>query len=105
MQTVFRSRLVCEAISPIRSYFTCETLEPISEVSYVRRGYGLVADIFFEATENLYDIGKIDIAPLDGGVLMIKSTTQGIKGGLLSNNEKCLIDRICDYWHGQKNSN
>lgn len=79
-----------------------ETLEPISGVSYVRRSYGPVADIFFETTENLYDIGKIDITPLDGGAMMIKSTTQDIKDDMLSDDEKHLIDKICNYWHDQK---
>jgi transcriptional regulator with XRE-family HTH domain len=79
-----------------------DTLEPMSGVSYVRRKYGPVPDIFFELTENLFDTGKINIEPLDGGALMIKSTSKDISDDLLSDKDKGLMDKICSLWKDKR---
>jgi putative transcriptional regulator len=78
-----------------------DTLSPMSGVRYVRRDYGPVADIFFELTDDLYDKGKINIEPLDYA-LMIKSTSREQEYDLLSNDEKCLLDRICTFWKDKR---
>ena len=80
-----------------------DTLAPMSSVRYVRREYGPVADIFFELTENLYDKGKIDIKPLDYA-LLITSTTSEKEDGLLLDEEKALLDKICSYWKDKRTS-
>jgi len=82
------------------SYFY-EKLLPMSGVRYVRREYGPVADIFFELTDDLYDKGKIDIEPLDSA-LMIKATTTEQEDGLLSDEERNLLDKICIYWRDKR---
>ena len=82
------------------SYFY-DNLIPMSGVRYVRREYGPVADTFFELTDDLYDKGKIDIKPLDYALLIIPTTIeQG--DGLLSDEEKKLLDKICDYWKDRR---
>ena len=78
-------------------------LLPMSGVRYIRREYGPVADIFFELTEDLYDKGKINIIPLDYA-LVIKPTTTEQEYGLLSDEEKCLLDKICDFWKDKRTS-
>jgi len=78
-----------------------ENLIPMSGVRYVRRDYGPVADIFFELTDDLYDKGKIDIEPLDFA-LMIKPTTTEQEDGLLTVEEKELLDKICGYWKNKR---
>jgi transcriptional regulator with XRE-family HTH domain len=78
------------------------TLESMSGVPYVRREYGPVADIFFELTENLYDKGKINIEPLDGGALMIQSTSKDISDDLLSHDDKKLMDKIFNVWKNKR---
>jgi len=80
-----------------------DNLAPMSRVRYVRREYGPVADIFFELTEDLYDKGKININPLDYA-LMITSTTSEKEDGLLSGEEKALLDKICNYWKDKRTS-
>ena len=80
-----------------------DNLVPMSRVRYVRREYGPVADIFFELTEDLYDKGKININPLDYA-LMITSTTSEKEDGLLSGEEKALLDKICNYWKDKRTS-
>ena len=84
------------------SYFY-DNLSPMSGVRYVRREYGPVADIFFELTDDLYDKGKIDIKPLDYA-LMIKSTTIEHDDYLLSDEEKALLEKICDFWKDKRTS-
>ena len=83
--------------------FSCfyDNLAPMSGVRYVRREYGPVADIFFELTDDLYDRGKINIKPLDYA-LMINATTIEQDDGLLSDEEKDLLDRICVYWKDKR---
>ncbi|MDR1070838.1 MAG: DUF4065 domain-containing protein [Gracilibacteraceae bacterium] len=76
-------------------------LTPMSGVRYVRREYGPVADIFFELTDDLYDRGKINIKPLDYA-LMINSTTIEQEDGLLSDEEKELLDKICVFWKDKR---
>jgi transcriptional regulator with XRE-family HTH domain len=82
------------------SYFY-DNLIPMSGVRYVRRDYGPVADIFFELTEDLYDKGKINIKPLDYA-LMINPTTKEQEDGLLSDEEKDLLDKICNFWKDKR---
>jgi len=77
-------------------------LESMSGVPYVRREYGPVADIFFELTENLFDTGKINIEPLDGGALMIYPTSKDISDNLLDNEEKLLMDKIFEAWKNKR---
>jgi len=80
-----------------------DNLSPMSGVRYVRREYGPVADTFFELTEDMYDKGKINIEPLDYA-LMIKPTSKDQVFDLLSDEEKNLIDKICNYWKDKRTS-
>ena len=80
-----------------------DNLVPMSGVRYVRRDYGPVADIFFELTDDLYDRGKINIKPLDYA-LMINPTTIERDEGLLSDEEKGLLDKICAFWKDKRTS-
>ena len=84
------------------SYFY-DNLLPMSGVRYVRREYGPVADIFFELTDNLYDKGKIDIEPLDYA-LVIRSTSAEHEDSLLTDDEKGLLDKICEFWKDKRTS-
>jgi len=84
------------------SYFY-DNLAPMSGVRYVRREYGPVADIFFELTDDLYDKGKINIKPLDYA-LMINSTSIEQEDSLLSDEEKELLDKICNFWKDKRTS-
>ena len=81
--------------------FFYDNLKPMSGVRYVRREYGPVADIFFELTDDLYDRGKINIKPLDYA-LMVYPTTMEQEDGLLSDEEKDLLDKICIYWKDKR---
>jgi len=83
--------------------FSCfyNNLIPMSGVRYVRRDYGPVADSFFELTDNLYDKGKIDIKPLDYALLIVPTTIEQ-DDALLSEEEKQLLDKICDYWKDRR---
>lgn len=83
------------------SYFY-DNLEPMSGVTYIRRDYGPVADIFFEMTERLFDEGKIRICTLDRAML-IKSVSIVEDDSLLNKEEKQRIDEIVDCW-GDKNT-
>ena len=78
-----------------------DNLAPMSGVRYVRREYGPVADIFFELTDDLYEKGKINIEPLDYS-LMIKITTTEKEDGLLTDDEKGRLDKICDFWKDKR---
>jgi len=82
------------------SYFY-DNLIPMSGVRYVRRNYSPVADTFFELTEDLYDKGKIDIKPLDYA-LLITPTIIEQEDALLSDEEKQLLDKICEYWKDRR---
>ncbi len=82
------------------SYFY-DNLKPMSGVTYIRRDYGPVADIFFETTDALFDAGKISIEPLDRA-LIIKSTSFLPNDELLADDEKKRMDEIVRYW---KNKN
>ena len=84
------------------SYFY-DNLESMSGMRYVRREYGPVADIFFELTDDLYDRGKININPLDYA-LLINATTIEQDDGLLSDEEKNLLDKICVFWKDKRTS-
>jgi transcriptional regulator with XRE-family HTH domain len=78
-----------------------DNLVPMSGARYVRREYGPVADIFFELTDNLYNNGKIDIKPLDYA-LVISATTTKQEDSLLTDEEKCLLDKICNFWKDRR---
>lgn len=78
------------------SYFY-DNLEPMSGVTYVRRDYGPVADIFFETTDKFLDAGKIGIEQLDRA-LMIRLTSIEENYDLLSSDEKMRMDEIVEYW-------
>lgn len=78
-----------------------ENLVPMSGVRYVRREYGPVADIFFELTDDLYDKGKIDIQPLDYAFL-IKPTTIEYEESTLTDEERKLINKICEFWKDRR---
>jgi hypothetical protein len=80
-----------------------DNLLPMSGVRYVRREYGPVADIFFETTEDLYDKGKIDIEALDYA-LMIRPTTTEQEDSLLTDEDKCRLSKICDFWKDKRTS-
>ena len=80
-----------------------DNLVPMSGVRYVRREYGPVADIFFELTDDLFDRGKINIKPLDYA-LMINPTTIEHEDGLLTSEEKELLDKICVFWKDKRTS-
>jgi len=54
-------------------------------------------------TDDLYDRGKINIKPLDYA-LMINPTTIEQDDGLLSDEEKDLLDRICAFWKDKRTS-
>ena len=78
-----------------------DNLLSMSGIRYVRREYGPVADIFFELTNDLYEKGKINIKPLDYAFI-IKATTIENDESLLSNEEKSLLDKICNYWKDKR---
>lgn len=80
-----------------------DNLLPMSGVRYVRREYGPVADIFFEMTDDLYDKGKIDIEKLDYA-FMIKPTTTEREDGLLTDDDKRRLSKICDFWKDKRTS-
>jgi transcriptional regulator with XRE-family HTH domain len=80
-----------------------DNLQPMSGVRYVRREYGPVADIFFEMTEDLYDRGKIDIETL-GYAFMVKPTTTEREDGLLTDDDKRRLSKICDFWKDRRTS-
>jgi len=82
-----------------RNYY--EELNPMSGVRYIRREYGPVADIFFEMTDNMYDMGEIDIVKQDFA-LMIKSTTYQPQNDMLSGAEKKRIKEICELWKDKR---
>ena len=78
------------------SYFY-DNLEPMSGVTYIRRDYGPVADIFFETTDNLIDTGKVSVRQLDRA-FMIKLASVLENDDLLSDAEKARMDEIVDLW-------
>ena len=83
--------------------FFYDSLSPMSGVRYVRREFGPVADIFFELTDDLYDKGKINIKPLDYALIISPTTTEK-EDGLLSDEEKAVLDKICNYWKDKRTS-
>ncbi|MDL2235798.1 DUF4065 domain-containing protein [Christensenellaceae bacterium OttesenSCG-928-L17] len=80
-----------------------DNLIPMSGVRYVRRKYGPVADVFFEMTDDLFENGKINIQPLNEA-FMIEPTTMDEEYGLLSDEDKARIDRICEFWKNRRTS-
>ena len=81
------------------SYY--EDLEPMSGVSYIRRQYGPVADIFFETTDNFYDNGQIDIIP-DEFMLRIKARTVNSEWDMLTRKDTQRLDTLCELWRNRR---
>ncbi len=79
-----------------------ERQEPISGVTYIRRDYGPVADVFFTMTDELYDEAKIDIKPLDSALMIEVVATAGDEFGLLSPEEREIIDKVCREWRDRR---
>lgn len=78
-------------------------LEPMSNVSYIRRDYGPVADVFFETLDNLFETGKIDIEPA-GRAMLVKRATYEKSDSLITDSDKKLLDKIDAYWHNRNTS-
>ncbi|MCL2757029.1 MAG: DUF4065 domain-containing protein [Coriobacteriia bacterium] len=78
-----------------------ETLEPISGVRYVCRTYGPVPDVFFELTDELFDMGRISITPQEDA-LIIRATSSEFSTDALSAEELDFIDEIVDLWRNKR---
>lgn len=76
-------------------------LEPMSGVSYIKRRYGPVADVFFETTDNLYNEGMIDIVP-EEFTLRIKPLADHEIFDLLSSDEIKRINEISELWKDKR---
>ena len=83
-------------LADFRNFY--ENLRPMSGVYYLRKQYGPLADCFLEMTDELYDNGRITIDKLSEGAFLIKSNTREDEFALLSEDEKKMIDEICDLW-------
>lgn len=84
------------------SYFY-DNLESISGARYIHRQYGPVAEHFFDLTDTLYDLGKINIIP-SNDTLLITPTSGEHDYSLLSKSELKRIDEICSLWHDRRTS-
>jgi transcriptional regulator with XRE-family HTH domain len=78
--------------------FSCyyDTLQPMSGVSYIRREYGPVADIFFETTDDQHEKGMIRIAELDRAMMIVSTTMEPLS--LLTDADRERLDEICGIW-------
>jgi hypothetical protein len=80
-----------------------ENLESMSGVSYIRKKYGPLPDVFLEMTDDLQYNGEIRIDTLDGGAQMvIKSTTYKPDESLLHESHKKMIKEICELWKDRR---
>jgi len=71
----------------------------ITGARYYKLTYGPVADLFFTMTDSLFEDGKIRINILDTAqMISISDTNTDKKFEELSNSEKDMIDKICDFW-------
>ena len=86
-------------LADFRNFY--DELEPMSGVSYIRRQYGPVADVFFETTDAFYDEGKINIVP-DEFMLRILPVTAPTEYDLLSDGDKKCLDEICELWKDKR---
>ena len=86
-------------LADFRNFY--DELEPMSGVSYIRRQYGPVADVFFETTDTFYDDGKINIIP-EEFMLKIVPTNVPTEYDLLSNHDKKYLDEICELWKDKR---
>ena len=78
-----------------------DELESMSGVSYIKRQYGPVADIFFETTDEFYDEGKVDIIP-EEFTLRIKAIDNPKEYDLLSGKDMDRMDKICEIWRDKR---
>lgn len=76
-------------------------LEPMSNMKYVRRDYGPVADVFFSLTDEMYDDGIINIQPLDMAQ-MIEPSFGEKDFSLITDEDKKIIDRVCVFWQDKR---
>ncbi len=78
---------------------------PISGAKYFRLDYGPVAEKFFVLTDKLFDDGKININILDyAQMISISSANDDVNHLALDDNEKSVIDKICNYWKDKRTS-
>ena len=69
----------------------------MSNMKYIRRDYGPVADVFFSLTDEMYDDGIINIQPLDMAQ-MIEPSFGEKDFSLITDENKKIIDKICTFW-------
>lgn len=70
----------------------------MSKTTYIHRRFGPVAEIFFELTDTLFEIGKIKIALLSEGAFLISCASKNTHCQLLDSEETDLIDEISLAW-------
>ena len=76
-----------------------ETGKSMSGSRYYKLNYGPVAEKFFVLTESLFEKGKICIKIVDvSQMISISDTNEDVDSTALSENEKKLIDKICNFW-------
>lgn len=75
-------------------------LKSMSGMQYRKIQYGPVPDTYFRAIEELFEDGKIDIAPTEDGAMLISQTINGARTELseIDEEEKKLIKNISDKW-------
>lgn len=86
-------------LADFRNFY--DELEPMSGVSYIRRQYGPVADVFFETTDTFYDDGKINVVP-EEFMFRIVPVAAPTEYDLLSDNNKKCLDEICELWKDKR---
>ena len=79
-----------------------EKLESMSNIKYIRRDYGPVADPFFSLTDKMYMDGIINIEPLEYAQMIKPAPTKDESYSLLSDDDKRLIEKICSYWKDKR---
>jgi len=77
-------------------------LEPMSGVKYRRMEYGPVADVFFSLTDDLYQMGKIEIKPVERAQIVCSTSREANIFDKLSKEELDLIEEICEQWKGRR---
>lgn len=90
-------------LSDFTNYY--ETGNSITGSRYFRLDYGPVAEKFFILTDKLFDDGKINIRILDfAQMISISSSNTEFNPSILTDDEKTVIDKICDYWKEKRTS-
>lgn len=90
-------------LSDFTNYY--ETGNSITGSRYFRLDYGPVAEKFFILTDKLFDDGKINIRILDfAQMISISSSNTEFNPSILTDGEKAVIDKICDYWKEKRTS-